>query len=290
MANLKSYNDLKIPDGLFPPFETYFLERIGLAALMSLRELELSELNDQLNGLDDFFLPIAECLDHPEVKEAWQIIQEKTRQHRRLSWDDLPKIENNSEFALIAGMLGKFSGLNDGSLSDTMRHLDEISEKFGGIESVMSVVSLKLYQHGIKVALEIEVSNDDLDIQHLRLGKSSKFFCGAQALQTFTQRFLSELNTARIANSVQKDKRVKNARKGGMKSHSRKKGIQNRCCDGFIIEKSKFPDLKKAAFVHQFIESLSDEDRREFAPTNIQRNLQDSIRLHEKSYTQSLKS
>jgi hypothetical protein len=280
MADLKSYNDLKIPNGLFPPIETFFLERIGLVAIFHLRDFELPELNHYLNLMDDLFIPMPDLLDIPGVKEVWQIILDKISDGRSTSWDDIPKTEKKSELSIMTGIVGKVLGLGDGSPGDTIRHLAQIDEKFGGIESVISVISLKLYRHGVKVALEIEGGSVDLEIQYLRLGETAKFFYSAQALQNFAGSFLNEVNALKTANSVQKDKRIENARKGGMKSHSRKKEIQKRCGESYVIAKSESPSLKKAGFVNQFIGSLSEEERREFSSSNIQRNLADSIRRY----------
>ena len=62
---ITSLNDFKVPDGLFPELDSYFIERVALQAIGASQPIEIGELNEYFNAIDELFEWGASMLDDP---------------------------------------------------------------------------------------------------------------------------------------------------------------------------------------------------------------------------------
>lgn len=283
MTKLSSFNNLKLPEGIFPEFESFIINTIPLDCIYALKGLPLDKVNTYIETLDEAFENAPKIFDMPEFKEKIDPAIDYIRKRRdeSMSWDELvssPQIKTmNNNAVLLIRALAKHAGASDDSNESAVDFLNPIISAFEDIHQLLIILSMRFYMEGVDRAYKIMKEKDPHKNEYYRLGKVAKFFTIAHIIKTFPQLITTEINAINIRNNIAKKKRIDIAADAGAESNKEKRKLKVRCLKVYIKEKKNEPDIVKASFVRNFIDSLADKERQLFPTSNIHRYFSDAI-------------
>jgi len=188
---LNSFDDLELPEGLFPENCNFYIQAISKRALSHLDEMDLDEINTQLNETHDFFRKNVHAVRSKKFKEAIDISSEILNK-RDMSLDSL--------MAMI-GSKALFLQFNDIS---SLEKYEKLESDISNDTDAMSEINRNKRHHGIsglyfyvlavQKASRIQKIGGIQNNAFFRLGRVSNYLQFAEKILSIPSGMNRELN------------------------------------------------------------------------------------------------
>lgn len=280
---IESLEDFRIPLGLLPDLETFFIREQFARIINKLNGITLEDIKHDFNIFNEMKNAIAEFKDKPEF-DIFLMMKNHIVNKRNDAYDRpfvIPeKSPEDETFIFLIEILKQYKN-SPGELIDIpgSQYLHE--RLFKNVESSERIIcSISLYLYFIATRKAKALKND-YD-PYTTLGKVSKYFVFSYLLLEFTSYLTTEFNAIKMKEVEHKEGKAAIAKNASRAAYKQKNLVKRKLIEAYIAEKENNKKIVKAHFVRMFIEQLSNEENREFAPTNIHRNLTDTISQYEK--------
>ena len=278
---LQSLDDLKFHRGLFPDIESFLLYQLLSRILRKLQGVPF----DEIQHFFSVFNEMDEGIKHIQSDPIYDQIIEGKNKFLDHFWSniDQPIIlsDEKSDFhdgLIISELLKslKKSQPDIPDLKDFSVFYESMLPKIEDTDKFIGLIALYFYYFAVQKAIKLE-TNDEINDTNFRLGKVSIFFYISYGIIEFSSYLKAELIGLKSKDDEIKDKRVNSGKKGAALAHEKKAIVKRELIKAYIPVKEKEGKVNKSQFVYEFIENLSQEKRRAFTPTNIHRNLSNTL-------------
>lgn len=246
---LKSLDDVHLPEGLFPAEISPGIESYIKSIVGELKEYEINQINFDLNTI-------------------------------RIGEYKIETEEITEDRGTLAGL--KFRDIGKGENPQGIYGEGEFAERqLGKFKSFYLVYALF---YVLKTIDDASIAKQDESFgvnAYFRLGKAYESLKYMEGYMVLYDRARTEVKTIK-----KKEERIKNfqrdsGRKGKRIAEAPKQKIQRRLVKEYLEFQGATNKFYKSHFVKDFIDALTNDDRKLFSATNIDRTFLDTIRRYE---------
>lgn len=278
---LQSLDDLKFHRGLFPDIESFLLYQLLGRILKKLHGVPF----DEIQHFFSVFNQMEEGIAHLQNSPIYDKIIEGKNKYLDHFWSNIDKpitlSDEKSEFhdgLIISELLNSLKKNHPDipDLKDFSIFYESMLPKIEDMDKFIGLISLYFYYFAVQKAIKLEI-DEDINDESFRLGKVSIFFYISYGIIEFSSYLKAELIGLKSKDDEIKDKRINSGKKGAALAHEKKAIVKRELIEAYIPVKEKEGKVNKSKFVYDFIENLPPEKRRAFTPTNIHRNLSNTL-------------
>ena len=194
MDKLSSYNELKLPQGLFPKIESFAIEKNAQLAIARLNDISLDEVNEYLTIFDEMFGDMVDAYHSPEIQDQVEIIKAYYNNQIAPSYDDIPGKHVDSNQALLLGSMAKLRGAEDDSAKSVLAIFKNLASEVKSYKHLLSIATIKAYRDGVKFAESLANDPGAIDDPYYRLGRSAKYFYISEMISMSSSVLSVEIN------------------------------------------------------------------------------------------------
>jgi len=280
---INSLEDLKPSRDILPELDSHLLLVYLDKILISLAGVSLEEINEKFSIFEDFLNNIDEFKRSPAYEQFLHVknsVIHNANAHYESPVVLKEKNSNHQEVALIAG-LKEITEIDVDDASEITELVGQFIPGFEISEKYFALASLYLYNKALHESRKIKTMDNNASPFYI-LGKVSRYIYFSSEVLNISKSMQMEFNAIKYKEQEYKKKKTLNAKKGGDKAAEGKNAVKLKLIKLYVKESKIKKKIVKSHFVHEFIKSLSSAENSKFAPTNIHKNLTQTLTDFEK--------